>query len=112
MCGSVSRAEEGLWSNIGGFGGMFGVGTGHIVNLNENPRGFFVSTEGAGTKSRGARRHQGGTMDAPRMHRGGTREAPRRNLHINMGPRAAPIKRIESYNTITVDVSGHKTLTQ
>ena len=112
MCGSENCAEEGLWSNIGGFGGIFGGGTGHIVNLNENPRGFFVSTEGAGTKSRGAGRHRGGTKEAPGRHQGGTKEAPRRNLHINMGPRAAPIKRTESYNTITVHNSGHKILTQ
>ena len=32
-----------------------------------------------GTKSRGARRHQGGTKEAPRRHQGGTREAPRRH---------------------------------
>ena len=54
--------------------------------------------------------HQGGTEEAPGRHQGGTEEAPRRNLHINMGPRAAPIKRTESYNTITVHDSGHKTL--
>ena len=56
------------------------------------------------------RMHQGCTKEAPGMHQGGTRDAPRRNLHINMGPRAAPIKRTESYNTITVHDSGHKTL--
>ena len=55
---------------------------------------------------------QGGTKEAPGRHRGGTREAPRRNLHINMGPRAAPIKTAKSYNTIMVNDSGHKTLTQ
>ena len=32
-----------------------------------------------GTKSMGARRHQGGTEEAPRRHRGGTKEAPRRH---------------------------------
>ena len=41
-----------------------------------------------GTKSIGARWHQGGTGEAPRRHRGGTKEAPGRHLHIDMGPRA------------------------
>ena len=48
-----------------------------VVNLNENPAGVLFTQRGHGTKSRGARRHQGGTEEAPRRHRGGTKEAPR-----------------------------------
>ena len=40
---------------------------------------FSLGQEGPGTKSRGARRHQGCTKDAPRRHQGGTKEAPRRS---------------------------------
>ena len=34
------------------------------------------SKKGPGTKSRGARRHQGGSEEAARRHQGGTKEAP------------------------------------
>ena len=72
-----------LWGDFGvTFGalwGHFGSGGGALVNFNENPQRFLLSTRGPGTKSRGARRHRGGTKEAPRRHRGGTREAPRRH---------------------------------
>ena len=41
-----------------------------------------------GTKSIGARRHRGGTKEAPRMHQGATKEAPRSDLAVETGPRA------------------------
>ena len=47
-----------------------------------------------GTKSIGARRHQGGTEEAPRRHQGGTREAPRNELAVETGPRAHHYQRI------------------
>ena len=50
------------------------------------------------------RRHRGGTREAPRRHQGGTREAPRNDLHIDMGPRAAPYQRLIEEH-ITVDRS-------
>ena len=58
-----------------------------------------------GTKSIGARRHRGGTEEAPRRHRGGTKEAPRMHqgttkeaprsdLAVETGPRAPHYQRI------------------
>ena len=43
-----------------------------------------------GTKELLGQGVQGGTEEAPRRHQGGTKEAPRNDLHIDMGPRAAP----------------------
>ena len=41
-----------------------------------------------GTKSIGARRHQGGTKEAPGRHQGATEDAPRSDLAVEAGPRA------------------------
>ena len=62
--------EGGFGSLLGHFGFTLGMAAGGFVNLNENPRRFYGSKGGPGTKSRGARRHQGGTKEAPRRHRG------------------------------------------
>ena len=73
--GSHNVKEEDLKSNVGGSWCALKGGGGHLVILNENPARFLMSKEGAGTKSQGARRHQGGTKEAPRRHQGGTKEA-------------------------------------
>ena len=67
-----------------------------------------------GTKSMGARRHQGGTKEAPRMHQGCTKDASGKNLHIDMGPRAHHFQIIQfrTYNGRSICFhltrSGHK----
>ena len=65
----------------------------------------WTSKMDPGTKSIGARRHRGGTGEAPRRHRGGTKEAPSSQLHIEMGPRAA-FKSYKILEHISVDRSG------
>ena len=45
-----------------------------------------------------------GCKEAPRRHQGGTKEAPGNDLHIDMGPRAAPYQRLIEEH-ITVDRS-------
>ena len=74
------------------------------IALNKKHWGFEGSKTTPGTKSRGARSHQGGTREAPGRHQGGTKEAPRNDLHIDMGPRAAPYQRLIEEH-ITVDRS-------
>ena len=59
-----------------------GSGGGSLVDFDENPQRFLMLKRGPGTKSRGARRHQGGT----KRHQGGTREAPRGQLGITVRP--------------------------
>ena len=56
-----------------------------------------------GTKSRGARRHQGGTREIPRRHQGGTEYTPRDDLQFDRGPRADISKDSKKYY-LTVEV--------
>ena len=48
-----------------------------LATFNENPRRVYRSKRGPETKSRGARRHQGCTEDAPDRHQRGTNDAKR-----------------------------------
>ena len=68
-----------------------------------------------GTKSLGARRHQGGTREAPRRHQGGTEEAPRRHRGTSwQWKRVLGHTIIKEYRTIAINHqfdltrSGHK----
>ena len=48
-----------------------------LETFNENPRRFDGSKRGRETKSRGARRDEGWTEDAPERHQRGTNDAKR-----------------------------------
>ena len=73
--GSQDRKEEDVRSNVLGFWGDWWGSGEHLVNFNENLARILMPKERSGTKSRGARRHQGGTEEAPGRHQGDTREA-------------------------------------
>ena len=53
-------------------GWLWDGGGGAFVNFDEKRQRFLASKVGPGTKSTGARMHQGCTKDAPGMHQGCT----------------------------------------
>ena len=86
---------------LGTPGVPWGDAGGDFVGLNENPALFSVSKDGLGTKSSGARRHQGGTREVPRRRQGSTRDTPGTHegggneLCLDKGLRAPHYQRIE-----------------
>ena len=58
-----------------------------------------------GTKSIGARRHQGGTGEAPGRHRGGTEEAPRRHRGGNGALGGPPYEVLRTTNRSSEDLT-------